>query len=145
MPLSLFCPCLEGIRTAATLRRDLAAFMLEHGDDKLIAGNTFRQWVLWDAKCDIASYTRRIAQVGWGGGVEIAAFSSSYDRDVFVYEALAGLMLPMRLKRVSSFLRPQMDLSTPPLHLLYIGRAHYEVLEEVSSPPFVPMLEVPPP
>ena len=70
---------------------------------------------------------------GWGGGVEVVAFSCAFDREVHVYEPCTGLLPPIRLRRVSSFLRPHLDLDVEPLHLSYIGRAHYEVLAGVTS------------
>ena len=100
-----------------------------------VAGNLIRSWVFWDAGLTPAQYTERMRKIQqWGGGVELALLAHLYPIHVTVYQARHSGMLPAdaRISLVSSFGAAD---AQHVLHVLYVGRAHYDVLLGVTRLP----------
>ena len=104
------------------LRRELASFLLAHSEMSH-NGNTLRQWVEWETPgLPLEDYVERIAQSGWGGGVELACCALSRGVNVHVYHPLPG----DRYERVSCF---DVDGASHTVHMLFVGRMHYDSLD----------------
>ena len=96
-----------------------------------------KDWVKWDSGKSVAQYARSMAAGGWGGGIEMAAFSRLKRVNVHVYERSAG-----GFKRISCFdysgapSRRGAGASSgavPTVHVLYCGGIHYDALVPSSS------------
>lgn len=106
---------------AGRLRKELAQFVQQNPRVK-ISGDTLEEWVKWDANTSVASYCRRIAAGGWGGGIEMAACSLLKRVNVHVYERRrAG-----GFERIACFDSPTKTDRT--IHVLYQGGVHYDAL-----------------
>ena len=118
--------------SASVLRRELAAWVAAHGDER-IADTPLSDWVRWDSGLSCGDYAVRMAVSGWGGGVEMAAFARLKRTNVHVYERRTGL-LP-GFKRISCFdapAAPDAPLAKT-VHVLYGGGVHYDLLEPTGS------------
>lgn len=115
---------------ASQLRSLLMDWLVEHEDTK-IADTPVRDWVKWDSGCSVSSYAKRMRHVGWGGGIEMAAFSHKFSIAVHVYEQLrkdgasASLSSRFQFKRISRF-EPKQHARI--ITLLYRGGVHYDAL-----------------
>ena len=49
-------------------------FIRKHPDLE-IAGDPLRDWIRWDALVSVQKYADKMSRGGWGGGIEMAAFS----------------------------------------------------------------------
>eukprot|EP00930_Biecheleria_cincta_P072851 TRINITY_DN60195_c0_g1_i1.p1 TRINITY_DN60195_c0_g1~~TRINITY_DN60195_c0_g1_i1.p1 ORF type:complete len:354 (+),score=33.87 TRINITY_DN60195_c0_g1_i1:32-1093(+) len=105
---------------AGQLRSEIAAFV-QRNSHLEIAGDTLEEWVRWDARCSVATYTRRMARGGWGGGIEMAACCLMKKVNVHVYERQN-----CGFERISCFDCPQRTKRT--IHVLYQGGVHYDAL-----------------
>eukprot|EP00930_Biecheleria_cincta_P036109 TRINITY_DN24786_c0_g1_i2.p1 TRINITY_DN24786_c0_g1~~TRINITY_DN24786_c0_g1_i2.p1 ORF type:complete len:519 (+),score=82.58 TRINITY_DN24786_c0_g1_i2:30-1586(+) len=106
---------------ASQLRRELALFIRRN--PKLeVSGDTFEEWVRWDARTSVEQYTSRMAQGGWGGGIEMAAFALLKKVNVHVYESRGG----RGYERISCFEPNEGARRT--VHVLYQGGVHYDAL-----------------
>lgn len=106
---------------ACRLRKELAQFVQQNPRVE-ISGDTIEEWVKWDANTSVASYCRRIASGGWGGGIEMAACSLMKRVNVHVYERRrAG-----GFERIACFDSPTKTDRT--IHVLYQGGVHYDAL-----------------
>ena len=118
---------------AQNLRRELADYLQQHPEET-IAGSTLSQWVEYAVKEPLESYADRIRERGWGGAIEIACFALKRSVDVFVWEREGD---SDNFKCIAEFLT---DASTdlkekmPTANIIYQGRAHYDVLEEMEVP-----------
>ena len=63
---------------------------------------------------------------GWGGGIEMAAFSLMYKVNVHVYEKCCR---DRGFKRISCFDFPG---ASRIVHILYSGRVHYDALVPIA-------------
>jgi hypothetical protein len=106
--------------SAQQLRRDIAEFIAAHPQRK-IAGDTIEEWVQWDQNTSAATYAKRMALSGWGGGIEMACFSVMQGMNVHVYEATKDV----QFKRISCFDVPHPRAT---IHVLYQGGVHYDAL-----------------
>lgn len=106
---------------ANRLRKELAHFVQNNPRVK-ISGDTLEEWVRWDTNSSVDSYTRRIRQGGWGGGIEMAACSILMGVNVHVYERRRG----GAFERISCFDSPKPTKQT--VHVLYQGGVHYDAL-----------------
>ncbi|KAK3236700.1 hypothetical protein CYMTET_53176 [Cymbomonas tetramitiformis] len=70
---------LSNMTSASTLRREIAGFIEKNGDLR-IADTPLKDWIKWDSRDSVAAYARRMAVGGWGGGIEMAAFSRLKNR-----------------------------------------------------------------
>jgi len=111
----------SGRSMAFQLRKELAQFVQQNPQVK-ISGDTLEEWVRWDANASVASYTRRMATGGWGGGIEMAACSLLKRVNVHVYERRRG----GGFERISCFDSPTPTQRT--IHVLYQGGVHYDAL-----------------
>jgi len=107
---------------ASQLRRAIADFILKNPRLE-IAGDTLEEWVRWDQDISCDAYAKRMAQAGWGGGIEMAACSHLLKVNVHVYEQQQG----GRFRRISRF-----DYSAAAekrtVNVLYRGRMHFDAL-----------------
>lgn len=106
---------------ASQLRRDLATFIRQN-PKREVSGDTFEEWVRWDARTSVEQYTSRMAQGGWGGGIEMAAFALLKKVNVHVYESRGG----RGYERISCFEPDEGARKT--VHVLYQGGVHYDAL-----------------
>eukprot|EP00658_Telonema_sp_P-2_P029587 TRINITY_DN2248_c0_g1_i1.p1 TRINITY_DN2248_c0_g1~~TRINITY_DN2248_c0_g1_i1.p1 ORF type:complete len:315 (+),score=25.08 TRINITY_DN2248_c0_g1_i1:209-1153(+) len=90
-----------GSGSARSLRREIADYIRAHQDLE-IAGDALRDWVKWDSGTSVSAYCSRMAVSGWGGGIEMAAFSRMKRLNVHVYERCGG-RVGASFKRVSAF------------------------------------------
>lgn len=110
--------------SAYSLRREIAAFLA--GNRGLeIAGDTIEEWVRWDANQTVEEYARRMSYTGWGGGIEMAAFSIIKRVNVHVYERASRGFYSSEFKRISCFDFPG---ASKTIHVLYQGSMHYDAL-----------------
>merc|ERR1711920_1136444 len=103
------------------LRRELADYIMRNPKQE-ISGDTLEEWIRWDSNDSVASYTRRMAMGGWGGGIEMAACSLLKRVNVHVYERRRG----GQFERISCFDSPAPTKRT--IHVLYQGGVHYDAL-----------------
>lgn len=120
------CFGLNGGRTrgrffAGQLRKELAHF-IQQNPRVQIAGDTLEEWVRWDANASVASYARRMATGGWGGGIEMAACALLKKVNIHVYERRKSGCF----QRISCFDSPVDTKAT--IHVLYQGGVHYDAL-----------------
>lgn len=106
---------------AHELRRQLANFIARNSRLE-IAGDTLEEWVCWDQNTTCENYARRMAQSGWGGGIEIAACTHVMKVNVHVYEQHGG-----NYKRISCFDHPSAPQNRT-VNVIYRGRMHYDAL-----------------
>lgn len=123
----LFHAIAHGLRdgsTAATLRREVVAYVFEH--PKLAISDTpLEEWIKWDSNGSVDAYCRRMAQpTVWGGGIEMAAISCMKRVHVYVYERDAN---SGGYKLISSFEGSGAGLKA--VRVFYDGGVHYDALE----------------
>eukprot|EP00927_Polykrikos_kofoidii_P059464 TRINITY_DN54614_c0_g1_i1.p1 TRINITY_DN54614_c0_g1~~TRINITY_DN54614_c0_g1_i1.p1 ORF type:complete len:466 (+),score=45.80 TRINITY_DN54614_c0_g1_i1:106-1503(+) len=105
---------------ADQLRKQLMLFI--QGNAKYeIAGDTLEEWIKWDSHLSVATYTRRMAVSGWGGGIEMAACSILNKVNVHVYESRGR-----GFERISCFDCPEPAKRT--IDVLYQGGMHFDAL-----------------
>lgn len=86
-----------------------------------IADTPLKDWIKWDSQTSVSQYASRMAETGWGGGIEMAACSHLKRINVHVYErGTYG-----SYKRISCF---DVDGARKTAHVLYRGGVHYDVL-----------------
>jgi len=106
---------------AGQLRRELADYISKNPKAE-IAGDTLEEWVRWDTNASAATYARRMACRGWGGGIEMAVCSLLKKVNVHVYERRRS----GGYERISCFDSPVRTDAT--IHILYQGGVHYDAL-----------------
>ena len=102
------------------LRQALMDWLARHEDLK-IADTPVRDWVLWDANQAVPAYVGRMRVGGWGGGIEMAAFSELKGCNVEVYEQCSA-----GFKRISLF---EKSGAARTVRVCYRGGVHYDALE----------------
>lgn len=107
------------------LRRKIAQFIRNNADVK-VSDNSFKDWIRWSGCGRVASYTRKMRLRGWGGGIEMAAFSLMCKVNVHVYERCRH---GQGFKRISCFDSPGASRT---VHILYAGRVHYDALVPIK-------------
>ena len=105
---------------ASGLRRELMQFIRKHPDLE-IAGDPLRDWIRWDALVSVQKYADKMSRGGWGGGIEMAAFSELKGCNVEVYEQCSA-----GFKRISLF---EKGGATRTVRVCYRGGVHYDALE----------------
>ena len=81
------------------------------------------EWIKLDAKMSVTDYVKGMRVSGWGGVVEMVAYSRCFDRQVHVW-VRTGAGAPYLYKRIA---RLGSDQSRgPPLHVLYVNGDHYD-------------------
>ena len=105
---------------ASGLRRELMSFIRKHPDLE-IAGDPLRDWIRWDALVSVQKYADKMSRGGWGGGIEMAAFSELKGCNVEVYEQCSA-----GFKRISLF---EKGGATRTVRVCYRGGVHYDALE----------------
>ena len=113
--------------SAHSLRREIAEFIRANPNLE-IAGDPLKDWVQWDSGKSVAQYARSMASGGWGGGIEMAAFSRLKRVNVHVYERLSR---GSGFKRISCFDSSKAKGKT--VHVLYCGGIHYDALVPTES------------
>jgi len=109
-----------GRATARELRRDICNFV-ERNAELSIADTPLKDWIKWDGGGTVTSYARRMAIGGWGGGIEMAAFSQMRRVNVHVFERCST-----GFKRISAF---NVTGAAKTIRVLYRGGVHYDALE----------------
>ncbi len=110
---------------ASTLRREIASFIAKNPSLK-IADSPLSDWIKWESNSSVKSYAARMSRGGWGGGIEMAAFSRLYKVNVHVYERKSGLFSRSSgYRRISCF---NVSRTGKTIHILYGGRVHYDAL-----------------
>lgn len=109
-----------GRASAREIRRDICNFVERNGD-LVIADSPLQEWIKWDGGGSVSSYARRMSIGGWGGGIEMAAFSQMKRVNVHVYEKCSS-----GYKRISAFNVPG---ASQTVKVLYRGGVHYDALE----------------
>ena len=110
---------------ASTLRREIASFIAKNPSLK-IADSPLSDWIKWESNSSVKSYAARMSRGGWGGGIEMAAFSRLYKINVHVYERKSGLFSRSSgYRRISCF---NVSRTGKTIHILYGGRVHYDAL-----------------
>lgn len=104
---------------ANSLRREIAQWVYNHPNLR-IADTPVKEWVRWDSNLSVQNYANRMARGGWGGGIEMAAFSRLKKVNVHVFERKRG-----DYKRISVFEVPG---ASKTVHVLYQGGVHYDAL-----------------
>jgi len=130
---------------ARQLRAVLMDWLVEH-EDARIADTPVRDWVKWDSGSSVSAYAKRMRHVGWGGGIEMAAFAHKFRVDVHVYERHISARFPF--KRISRFEQRHLaNRPSPakPLTLLYRGGVHYDAILPDAPPVELPASPDPPP
>ena len=126
---------LEGQITAYRLREQLADAVVELAEVQ-VAGNLVSAWVLWDSGLRPDRYAERMRNpLRWAGGVEFALCAHLFHVHISIYQSVAKAMLPRTRKHVvclSTFGTPECNRT---LHLLYVGRTHYEILQGLHALP----------
>jgi hypothetical protein len=105
---------------ASGLRRELMQFIRKHPDLE-IAGDPLRDWIRWDALVSVQKYADKMSRGGWGGGIEMAAFSELKGCNVEVYEQCSA-----GFKRISLF---EKSGASRTVRVCYRGGVHYDALE----------------
>ena len=105
---------------ASGLRRELMQFIRKHPDLE-IAGDPLRDWIRWDALVSVQKYADKMSRGGWGGGIEMAAFSELKGCNVEVYEQCSA-----GFKRISLF---EKSGAARTVRVCYRGGVHYDALE----------------
>ena len=119
--------CNSSRLSAHSLRREIAQFIRANPDLE-IAGDPLKDWVQWDSGKSVAQYARSMASGGWGGGIEMAAFSRLKRVNVHVYERVPR---GSAFKRISCFDSSHAKGKT--VHVLYCGGIHYDALVPTGS------------
>ena len=116
-------------KSGRRLRQDICEYIERH-PRLSIAGEPLRKWVQWASGRDVWSYASHMrSRSAWGGGIELVVFVRKYKRNVHVYEKVRG-----GYKRISRFnTKNAAEDGTTTFHLLYSGRAHYDVLVPMSG------------
>lgn len=111
-----------GRGTARSVRKEIAAFIAKNPSLE-IADSPLSDWVKWESGSSVRSYASRMSTGGWGGGIEMAAFSRLKSINIHVYESrrFSG-----GYKRISCFNAGGTGGKT--VHVLYGGRVHYDAL-----------------
>lgn len=122
---------------ARRLRREIADFIAKNPLLE-IAETPLKDWVQYDSNSSVASYARRMAVGGWGGGIECAACSRLKRVNVHVYEKTRGSMWSRgsttQYKRISCFDLPGPEKKlAKTINVIYCGGVHYNALE-IRSP-----------
>ena len=113
-----------GLRiTSHQLRQQLADFVSTNLDLH-IHGSTYRQHIYWETNLDPQHYVRNIRQAGWGGAIELSAFSQHYHTTILVYEP-APPEAPYQFTRIAQY---GSFNTTRLIRVLYSGRSHYDLL-----------------
>merc|ERR1711988_777467 len=94
---------------------------IERNADLTIADTPLKDWVKWDGGGSVSAYSRRMAVGGWGGGIEMAAFSQMKRVNVHVFERCST-----GYKRISAFNVPG---ASKTIRVLYRGGVHYDALQ----------------
>jgi len=110
----------KGISNTRSLRYVLADWVTKNKDVK-IADTKVKEWVKWDSNSSVDTYTKRMRNSAWGGGVEMAACSRHFNVSIHVYERQSG-----GYKRISCFDSPK---PKSVVNVLYCGGIHYDALE----------------
>lgn len=128
-------PC--GAPAASALRGRLMDWLLQHEDTR-IADTPVKDWVKWDSGVSVANYAKRMRLVGWGGGIEMAAFAHLYNVDVHVYERTPpNARYPY--KRISRFEKKTVGPANRSwINVLYRGGVHYDALVAHAPPVELP-------
>eukprot|EP00656_Telonema_subtile_P000248 TRINITY_DN10129_c0_g1_i1.p1 TRINITY_DN10129_c0_g1~~TRINITY_DN10129_c0_g1_i1.p1 ORF type:complete len:214 (-),score=34.89 TRINITY_DN10129_c0_g1_i1:308-949(-) len=108
--------------TGEALRKAVSEYIMSNPDLE-IAGDPMRDWVLWDSGVSLEVYCRKMSVSGWGGGIEMAAFSRMRKVNVHVYERSSGIR--DNYHRVSAF---EVSGARSTVRVLYQGRAHFDLL-----------------
>ena len=104
---------------ASTLRREIANFIAKNPRLK-IADSPLSDWIKWESNSSVKTYASRMSRGGWGGGIEMAAFSHLYKVNVHVYEKKGGMFSRSSgFRRISCF---NVNKNGKTLHILYGGR-----------------------
>lgn len=117
----LFHSLAYGLRegNASALRRELMAFIRKHPELE-ISETALRDWIRWDALVSVQKYTDKMSRGGWGGGIEMAAFSELKGCSVEVYEQCSA-----GFKRISLFEKAGASRT---VRVCYRGGVHYDAL-----------------
>lgn len=107
--------------SAFQLRRQLVRWIGNNPNLK-ISGTPIKEWVRWDSGVNLRAYTGRMAQGGWGGGIEMAACSALFRCNVHVYEESRR---HGGFKRISCF---DYSKTARTVHVVYQGGCHYNAL-----------------
>lgn len=111
---------------ATRLRSEICAFIAQNPDLK-ISDTPMKDWIRWDSNSTVLDYSRRMSRGGWGGGIEMAAFSQMKQVNVHVYERHG-----MGYKRISAFDYHISPETKPVIRVLYGGGVHYGKLIRFS-------------
>ena len=104
---------------ASTLRREIANFIAKNPRLK-IADSPLSDWIKWESNSSVKTYASRMSRGGWGGGIEMAAFSHLYKVNVHVYEKKGGMFSRSSgFRRISCF---NVNKNGETVHILYGGR-----------------------
>ena len=104
---------------ASTLRREIANFIAKNPRLK-IADSPLSDWIKWESNSSVKTYASRMSRGGWGGGIEMAAFSHLYKVNVHVYEKKGGMFSRSSgFRRISCF---NVNKNGKTVHILYGGR-----------------------
>merc|ERR1711924_416011 len=101
------------------LRADIADYIAANPDVE-VASNPIKDWVLWDAGTDVASYAKTMRTGSrWGGAIEIAVCASLKRVSVHIYEKVSG-----GFARISTF-EGGAEAKSKIVNVVYGGRVHY--------------------
>ena len=112
-----------------SLRREICKYIESHPDE-IIAGNPLKEWIKWDSNCDVRSYSRRMSDGAWGGGIEMAIFTKIKNVNLHVYER----NMISCLKRISAFDQHEGAERKKIVRVIYQCGDHYDAVVISSHP-----------
>lgn len=106
---------------AKSLRKEICNF-IKKNPELQISDIPLKEWIKWDTGETVDKYATKMAVSGWGGAIEIAAFSKMKNVNVQIFEKYNK-----HYKLISEFKQPK-ALTT--IRVLYRGGVHYDAIEE---------------
>ena len=106
------------------LREQIARY-IRNNEEKRIGGVTVGEWVTVETRAQCRAFAARMEEEGWGGAVELAAFSSTWDARIQTCMADKNRSREAQYTPIAGF--GEME---SPLHikLLFAGGNHYDNL-----------------
>ena len=106
---------------AKNLRKEICNFIQKNQELK-ISGIPLKEWIKWDSEKTVDEYAKTMAVSGWGGAIEMAAFSKMKNVNVQVFEECNR-----DYKLISEFKEPT---SLKTIRVLYRGKNHYDAIDK---------------
>ena len=106
---------------AKDLRKEICSFIKTNEHIKM-SDVPLKEWIKWDSGKTVDKYAEKMAVSGWGGAIEMAAFSKMKNVNVQVFEECNR-----DYKLISEFKEPT---SLKTIRVLYRGKNHYDAIDK---------------